>query len=366
MHTLKHLIQKYNMIANIEYAAGAPPQPGKEAMVAPVFMTAIISEALRCKTDLHALFRGLGIGSADFDAPGMVVSLRDAITVVRRALPLMHISGAGLELSEQTKVTDRGILALGLLAAATLGEAISLGLRFAQSSGYLLRVHEVSSSSGHQTVLEPYLGDQDLQRFLVDLTFAAMVKLRRQVTAANYAPSMVEFVCPAPANAAAYEAFFACPVHFGRVRNALSTHPDWLAFPLPWASATAYRLSVQLLEREHERMSAMSAMGFTIERAIRRGLPEVADIAALAASLNVSERTLRRKLALEGLSYRTLLDESRKSRAFDLMATGKRPISQIAAEVGFSDVRAFTRAFKRWTGHPPTLIKDQLGSGGGE
>jgi AraC-like DNA-binding protein len=342
------------------------PPPVGEAMVAPIFLAPIISEALRKKVDLQALFRGLAMDSADFDVPGTLVSQREAITVVRRALPLLAIDGAGLELSSQTRVTERGVLALGLLGAATLGEAIDLSLRFPQSAGYLLQVRGVSSPTGHQTILEPYPGDQDLQRLLVDLTFATMLKLRRQVTAANYSPSIVEFVSAAPTNAAAYLAFFGCPVRFGCLKNVLSTDAKWLAFPLPWASAMAYRLSSQLLERERERMNAMPAMGFTIERAIRRGLPHVADIAQLAASLHLSERTLRRKLTKEGLSYRMVLDEIRRSRAFDLMAAGHRPIAQIALDVGFSDVRAFSRAFKRWTGYPPTQIKGRLNAVGSD
>ncbi len=336
------------------------PHPEGEAMVAPIFLAPIIAEALRQKVDLQALFRGLAVDAADFDAPGTLVSQREAITVVRRALPLLAIDGAGLELSSQTRVTERGFLALGLLGAATLGEAISLSLRFPQSAGYLLQVREDSSPAIHQTLLEPHLGDQDLQRFLVDLTFATMVKLRRQVTGANYSPSLLELVSAAPTHAAVYQTFFGCPVRFGCLKNVLSTEAKWLDFPLPWASAMAYRLSTQLLERERERMNAMPAMGFAIERAIRRAFPHVADIAELAASLHLSERTLRRKLTSEGLSYRLLLDESRRSRALDLMAAGLRPIAQIALDVGFSDVRAFSRAFKRWTGHPPTQISSAL------
>jgi AraC-like DNA-binding protein len=42
------------------------------------------------------------------------------------------------------------------------------------------------------------------------------------------------------------------------------------------------------------------------------------------------------------------------------MAAGLRPMAQIALDVGFADVRAFSRAFKRWTGHSPTQIRGQL------
>lgn len=327
-------------------------------MLAPVFLSPILSAALAHQGHVSILLRGLEMDAADFEVPGMVVSQRDAITVIRRALQLMPIASQGLELGQRAMITERGALALGLLAAPTLGDAMSLSVRFAPNAGYLLLVHEAASSDGRQLLVESFPGDQDLQRFLVDLTFSAVVQLRRQITAARYTPSKVAFMGEAlsPAHAQACEAYFGCPVHFGCLRNALSTHEDWLGFRLPWANVMASRLSVQLLEREAERFKVMPALGFSVERAIRRKLPEIADLAQVAGSLNLSERTLRRQLAQLGLNYRQLLDESRKARAFDLMAAGNRPLAEIAAATGFSDARAFSRAFKRWTGRPPSRV----------
>lgn len=332
-------------------------------MVAPVFLACILSVAREHAVPLTALFRGLEIDAADLDVPNMVISQRDAITVVRRALALMPISEMGLALGQRARITERGALALGQLSAATLGDAIDLSVRHASSAGCLLQVREVLSSEGHQLLLEAHPGDQDLQRFLVDLTFASVVQLRRQITSARYSPVLVELVCEAPTNADAYEAFFGCPVHFASLRNALITPARWLGFRLPWANVMASRLSVQLLESQAVRLQSMPAVGFSVERAIRRCLPDVADLAQVAASLNLSERTLRRQLAQVGLSYRHLLDLSRKSLALELMSGRRRPVAEVAAATGFSDARAFTRAFKRWTGRPPSQIRDRHAAG---
>jgi AraC-like DNA-binding protein len=333
------------------------PPLAEPAMVAPVFLVPILSAAVARKVPLNALLRGLEMDAADFDVSGTVISRTDAITVVRRAMQHMPIGGDGLALGQLATVTERGVLALGLLAASTLGDAISLAVRFAASAGYLLQVRELRTPHGRQLLAEPFPGEHDVQRFLVDLTFSAAVQVRRQITGARYAPEKVEFMCEAPAHGQAYEAYFGCPVHFGCLSNALSTHDDWLGKRLPWANAMASHLSLQWLEREAERFNVMPALGFSVARAIRRQLPKVADLAEVARSLNLSERTLRRQLATTGLSFRQLLDEGRKARALDLMATGNRPISELAAATGFSDARAFSRAFRRWTGGPPSQVR---------
>jgi AraC-like DNA-binding protein len=326
-------------------------------MVAPVFLAFILSIANDHKVHLPALFRGLEIDATDFELPGVAVSRGDVMTVIRRALKLLPRPLHGIHVGKRAMVTEYGALALGLLASATLGEAISLATRFPQSSGHLLQLHEEATSDGRQQIALPYPGDWELQDFLVDLTFSAWVQLRRQITAGRYTPAKVEFVCEAPPDVSVYEAYFGCPVHFHSQRNALTTHLKWLDFRLPWANVKACRLSVQLLETEAGRFNSMPALGFSVERAIRRHLPNVPEFAQVAESLNLSERTLRRQLAQLGLNFRQLLDDSRKAQTFALMTSGNREISEIAAAAGFSDPRAFTRAFKRWTGRPPSQFK---------
>ena len=73
--------------------------------------------------------------------------------------------------------------------------------------------------------------------------------------------------------------------------------------------------------------------------------------------LTLSERSVRRKLAQEALSFRGLLEDSRRSRALDLITNGRSSMTQAAAETGFSDARSFRRAFRRWTGSAPSAFK---------
>jgi AraC-like DNA-binding protein len=288
-----------------------------------------------------------------------MISHRAAITVVRRGLPLLALAERGLELGLTTRVTQRGILALGLLAAPTLGDAIRLSLRYPQRAGYLAHIHEEITGGASNLIAEPFLGDQDVQDFLIDLTFTAKVVLIRQVTGTPCKPSSVEFVRQAPSNSAAYVSFFGCPVRFGCPRNVLSISPEQLLKALPWANNMAYSLASRLLQRESEQLDRMSALGHSVERAVRRSLPRTAALAEVASALNVSERTLRRQLAEAGLSYRTLLDDSRKSRALDLMAGGHRSVTRVAEAVGFAHARAFARAFLRWTGQTPTSVRNR-------
>ena len=67
-----------------------------------------------------------------------------------------------------------------------------------------------------------------------------------------------------------------------------------------------------------------------------------------AQYLGISERTLSRRLAEEGSSFRQLLDDTRQRKALDRL--GEAPPERLAAELGYAGRRPLLRAFRRWTG----------------
>lgn len=80
------------------------------------------------------------------------------------------------------------------------------------------------------------------------------------------------------------------------------------------------------------------------------GIPTVEKI---AANFNTSSRSLQRKLQDEGVSYQQLADSIRKSLALNYLESGKYPIKEISYLLGYNELSAFSRAFKRWTGSTP-------------
>jgi AraC-like DNA-binding protein len=77
----------------------------------------------------------------------------------------------------------------------------------------------------------------------------------------------------------------------------------------------------------------------------------------LAAWLNMSARTLHRQLQEEGASLQELKDSVREQRARTLLLRTRKPLKQIANEVGFSNEKSFIRAFKTWTGQAPEAFR---------
>jgi AraC-like DNA-binding protein len=69
--------------------------------------------------------------------------------------------------------------------------------------------------------------------------------------------------------------------------------------------------------------------------------------------LGVSQRTLARRLADDGVTFKNLVDDVRKERAQEYLKGGRHSLEEIAALLGFADASAFSRAYKRWEGSTP-------------
>ena len=118
-----------------------------------------------------------------------------------------------------------------------------------------------------------------------------------------------------------------------------------------------YELQSLLLQKATSLHTTAGAGQLVKERIMRflianayLGIPTLEDI---AANFNTSSRSLQRKLQDEGVTYQQLADSIRKSLALNYLQSGKYPIKEISYLLGYNELSAFSRAFKRWTGSTP-------------
>lgn len=82
--------------------------------------------------------------------------------------------------------------------------------------------------------------------------------------------------------------------------------------------------------------------------------------AMVACKLNISERSLQRKLKEKGTCFRNIFDSVRKMVALQYIKDPTNRMTDIAFLIGFSEQSAFSRAFKKWTGLPPVKYRASI------
>lgn len=327
-----------------------------ESGVLPVTLRHLMREAVRCGLEPAALCEGLGFFPSDLESEGFRPSSQQCTQVIRRVLRLLPRPALGLDLGASVNMVSWGLMSLGFMASGSSRELLDFAIVFQRAAGRLLVLSGEERDQNFCLIAKAHFHDEWIASFLVDETFAALVQICRQVVGAHFNPCQVDLVIERPTHGSLYEDVFRCPVRFGRAENQVH-------FPLkPYAIRTADALvlgQVMHLLTLAEGKATVSEVEASVIQAIRRDLANPSPLSAVAASLNTSERTLRRRLTGRGQNYAALLDEERKSRALSLITHSSRSMREVALECGFADVRTLQRAIKRWTGQSPTGFRKQ-------
>ena len=203
-------------------------------------------------------------------------------------------------------------------------------------------------------------------RHAAEFTLAGIVVAAGQMQGTPVTARAVEFrhASPAPAVIAEHRRVFGVTPTFGHAANALTLDSALLDQPLPGADPVLSRV---VLRHADDLLAARPAPAETSGNRVRRlvaaaladGSGASATLAAAAAELHMSERSLQRRLADEGLTFDGLLEEVRREMAVRYLSDRKVAIAEVAYLLGYSEPSAFHRAFKRWTGKTPSEIRDR-------
>ncbi len=80
-------------------------------------------------------------------------------------------------------------------------------------------------------------------------------------------------------------------------------------------------------------------------------------IGHVADELNLSKRTLQRRLQQQSVNFAELRDQVRYHYSIDYLVKNRKSIDSISVALDFSDRTSFTNAFKRWTGMSPSTFR---------
>jgi AraC-like DNA-binding protein len=149
-----------------------------------------------------------------------------------------------------------------------------------------------------------------------------------------------------------------CPISFNAPSTRLVLSGTILSRPLRAPNPGLFdylgRHATLLQERVHSATSLSARVRELVAAQVRDGEPSQERI---ARRLGLSERTLQRRLAEEGVAFATLVDETRTELARLYLSDPKLAVFEVAFLLGYSEPSAFNRAFKRWTKQSPSQFR---------
>jgi AraC-like DNA-binding protein len=307
--------------------------------------------------DARRFAEQMGIASIDVPAPcsRLPSSLLDS--AFERAAGLITDPAFALRAAECWHPSHLGTLGYAWLSSGSLRTALKRMARFTRILGQRKSSRCADEADGLRFIYDHGRGDTPVGHIMADFDLSLIASMCRT----NYGPDLpleaVTLRRPAPADRQPHERFFACPVRFGASEDSLLFARPVVDKLLPTSNhelATTFDaiLSKQLGELDGADLASRCKAWLLQE--LTSGEPSESD---LARAMGLSSRTLQRKLAEQGMSYRSVLESTRYELALRYLDDPDKTVTDITFLLGFSEQSAFTRAFKRWNGKAPSAYR---------
>jgi len=312
----------------------------------------------------EAALRGSGVAAAALADPCALLSRRQLIAVLENFLRLAAPADGALALGLGCRLSDLGLAGYAMHCSARLREGYTFALRHQALSlpvAELALLETADEACWIIGVATEVAKDAALLRFVLGYQAGMLLAVQRHLAGPAAGLRRASFACPAPPDAAAYGALLACPVEFDAGQTRLHFARGALDQPPPGAHAP----TLLLIEQACDAMLSRTGMGGGLIGAIQRTLmtqpQRLATIGQMASQLGLHPRTLRRRIAHEGASYRVIVDQLRFRLAARYLADSDLTHEAISERLGFSDASSFRRAFKRWARQSPKAFRNDAG-----
>ena len=195
-----------------------------------------------------------------------------------------------------------------------------------------------------------------------DAALSYVVRMARQLGDPEFAPLLVRTTVEKDAVSEKLQDFYAADIEYASPDHALLFSKEALEQPLRYGNPDLAAQQDAIVERYIAELGLISEYMMRVKTTIHSLLSsENVGIELVAESLNVTVRTLQRRLSAEQSSYNHLLDQVRHQLAMEYIKDPATNATEIAFKLGFTDSGSFGRSFKRWTNQSFSQFRSNAG-----
>ena len=304
-----------------------------------------------------ALLRGTGVelsAIADLEAR---INLDQQIAIYQNALRVSGKAGLGLLQGQRSGLNYLGIVGYAIQTSANLGQALRTLVNYSSISGALMDFHLQAHGDLQVLSVTNISARGDVRRHMLEEHLVTVDRILKTITGGKFSPTRVTFDYPRPAWASLYAQIFNCHIDFDMPANAYEFKTSMLDMDVVLSDPVTARACQQKCQEIISQMSSAGSYVNQIRQLILMLPCRSRNLVSVAEEMNISSRSLRRKLATEGVTFQGLLAEVRLKLHCSLSKMQSFPSEEIASLLGFSDGASFRHAFGKWTGSPPSSFR---------
>lgn len=263
----------------------------------------------------------------------------------------------GLQAGNCWHPSNLGALGYAWLSSSTLRTALERLARYWRIINVQVSATLSDAPGGVEFAHLPPQGDAVVERVRGDVVMAIVLDMCRTNFGRALTPRRVDLRHAEPVDVKPYDAFFGCPVVFGRDANRLVLDRADADHPLPTSNRQLAAVHDRILVEELARLDKKDVMARFRASLLERLTSGELSEHDMARDLNMSRRSLQRRLAEADSTYQSLLDDTRRDLALRHIEDPAKSVTDVTFLLGYSQQSAFTRAFRRWTGMSPSAYR---------
>lgn len=332
--------------------ASALPLPN-ERIYAPYKIGAMVEVLGEQGISAEESLRGSGVTVAQLYDVATLTSMRQYLIVCQNAVALSRDPATAFEVGARLHLSAYGIYGYALMSCMSLRDYFRLAVKYRRLATPPISLEWAEYADVVVwTFPDAFVAGTppELREFLIEQQVSVNVTHLQEVAGRGCPPLRANFAYAAPAHADLYARYLGCPCFFGQAQSELI----YDSAILEQKPQMAHRLTTALLEQTCDRLIGQAKTGSgasgEVYQILMRQPGDFPTMEAVAQTLHMTSRTLRRRLEAEGTSFQDIADDVRCSLALEYLKTTKMSTNDIAMLLGFSDASNFRRALKRWTG----------------
>jgi len=265
----------------------------------------------------------------------------------------LNCSCFGLLLSQRQGISILGPVGLIMRQQVTFLDAISALQKY-------LHLHSEAGSfnlevSGDIAIIKYFsnVRGDDYSRQITDLSLGVGCNVIRLYSGKGWKPRAVYFQHKMPPDLSPYTMVFKSPISFQQEFSGLVFDSNILSSSVDSFEPEMQRFLgsyLDNLERER-RQDCVHQVRIIIRSLLAKGNCSLKEVASLTG---FKERSLQRRLKVEGFNFQTILDQTRQEVAKELLSEPDINLTQLAQRLGYAELSVFSRAFKGWFGVSPS------------
>ncbi|MGB8621320.1 MAG: AraC family transcriptional regulator [Paracoccaceae bacterium] len=304
--------------------------------------------------DVDRIFGRAGIEITDINNPVNELNLTQYCGLFEEAARQTGQDNIGLAFGKNFQPRQLGAIGYAAISSPTLSAALRNMQAFFpahqnQTSFSLIQDSGVLWLS--YRILDPRIPER---RQDAELSLGMFVNIFRAALGPDWAPLEVRFEHEKPDGHKDHAHLFNAPVQFGRRTNAFAFRRRDLDARMPDADPYLFSVIRPFLESRCKLLESPEDFATVVRDQIKMNLgntePSLPEIARI---LGLSDQDFRKELRAHGISFNDLLKAARQELALHYLNDPEIPLTDIAYNLGYSELSAFSRAFRSWAGMSP-------------